>query len=106
MALTRLARRDTLRDANLRWTTPFCAARTMFGSASFKAAAAVSLLPEAIASSTLRTELLRRVRPILLTAVRRSVWRVAFFADFVLAMRLVLEARFDLRLRQRGLNLG
>lgn len=105
MAPTHLARRDTLRDANLRWTTPFCAARTMNGSASFKAAAATSLLPEAIASSTLRTELLRRVRTVLLTAVRQVVWRAAFFADFVLAMGWVLEARFDLRLRQRGLSL-
>ncbi len=73
MAPTRLARRDTLRDANLRWTTPFCAERTMTGCASFKAAVAACLLPEAIASSTLRTELLRRVRPTLLTVVRRVV---------------------------------
>src|SRR3970040_2604597 len=59
-ARTRLARRETLRDAVLRWTTPFCAVRAMIGSASFNAAAAASLLPEAMASSTLRTELLRR----------------------------------------------
>jgi hypothetical protein len=44
------------------------------------------LFPEAIASSTLRTELRRRLRRVLLAAVRRTVWRAAFFADFVLAM--------------------
>ncbi|MND08059.1 hypothetical protein D3C83_304400 [compost metagenome] len=58
----------------------------MIGSASLRAAVAASLLPEAIASSTLRTELLRRVRRVLLTPVRRMVWRAAFFADLVLAM--------------------
>ena len=35
MAPTRFARRETLRDADLRWTMPFCAVRTMTGSASF-----------------------------------------------------------------------
>jgi len=49
--------------------------RAMMGSASLRAATAAALLPEAIASSTLRTELLRRVRRALLTLVRRMVWR-------------------------------
>ena len=86
MAPMRLARRETLRDADLRWTMPFWAVRAMIGSASFKAARAASLLPEAIASSTLRTEPRMRLRLVLLAAVRRTVWRAAFFADFVLAM--------------------
>ena len=86
MAPTRFARRETLRDADLRWTMPFCAVRTMTGSASFNAARAASLFPEAIASSTLRTELRIRLRRVLLAAVQRTVWRAAFFADFVLAM--------------------
>src|SRR5262245_60614961 len=73
----------------------------MTGSASLRAAAAASLLPEAIASSTLRTEPLRRVRRALLTAARRVAWRVAFFADFVLAMRFCpRNARAGIR--QRG----
>src|SRR5262249_53123945 len=86
MAPTRFARRETLRDADLRWTMPFCAVRTMTGSASFNAARADSLFPEAIASSTLRTELRRRLRRVLLAAVRRAGWRAAFFADFVFVL--------------------
>src|SRR6186997_295648 len=86
MATTRFARRETLRDAVLRWTMPFCAVRRMIGSASFRAARAASLLPEAIASSTLRNELRMRLRRVLLAVVRRAVWRTAFFADFVLAI--------------------
>ena len=58
----------------------------MIGSAIFKAAWAASLFPDAIASSTLRTEPRIWLRRVLLTAVRRIVWRTAFFADLVLAM--------------------
>src|SRR4029078_761468 len=94
MAPTRFARRETLRDAVLRWSIPFCAVRTMIGSASFNAAASVSFLPESIASSTLRTELRMRLRRVLLAVVRRDVWRTAFFADFVLGMMLSLDSAF------------
>ena len=86
MARTRLARRETLREAVLRWTIPFCAVRTMTGSASLKAARAAFLSPEAMASSTLRVELRMRLRRALFASVRRTVWRAAFFADLVLAM--------------------
>src|SRR5437588_8312786 len=48
--------RETLRFAALRWITPFWAARMISGAADFNASAAAVLSPEAIASSTLRTE--------------------------------------------------
>src|SRR4029077_18094204 len=105
MAPTRFARRETLRDAVLRWSIPFCAVRTMIGSASFKAARAASFLPEAIASSTLRTELRMRLRRVLLAVVRRDVWRTAFFADFVLALMWYLDRAFVSRTeRHRAKN--
>src|SRR5271166_1564850 len=67
---------------------PFCAARARRGSASLNASAAAFGSLEAIASSTLRTKVRISVRRDLLTAVRRMVWRAAFWADFVLAMEL------------------
>jgi hypothetical protein len=91
MALTRLASRETLREALLRCASPFCAVRTKTGSASFSAAAAASLSPEAIASSTYRAQLRMRLRRPLLASVRRMVWRAAFFADLVLAMVQILN---------------
>ena len=54
-ALTQADRRETFRDAVFFGITPLEAARISSGSAAFSAAAAASLLPEAIASSTLRT---------------------------------------------------
>ena len=90
MAPMRLASRETLREAVLRWVMPFCAVRTMMGSASLSAARAAALSPEAIASSTLRTELRMRLLRVLFRAVRRTVCRAAFFADLVFAMGLVL----------------
>ena len=54
-ALTRLVRREILRDAAFLWTMPFCAARASLGSASLSASAATFGSLEAIASSTLRT---------------------------------------------------
>src|SRR5665648_408172 len=94
MAPTRLARRETLREAVLRWSRPFCAVRTINGSASFSAVWAASLLPVAIASSTLRTEPRMRLRRVLFSTVRRMVWRTAFFADLVLAISRILEGGF------------
>src|SRR5680860_790912 len=94
MAPTRLARRETLREAVLRWSRPFCAVRTINGSASFSAVWAASLLPEAIASSTLRTEPRMWLRRALFSTVRRMVWRTAFFADLVLAISRLLEGGF------------
>jgi hypothetical protein len=87
-AAIRCASRDTFRRAALRCTIFFCAARTITGSASAMAASATDRSPAAIASSTFRTTLRKRVRRVRLIAVRRSVWRAAFFADFVLAMTL------------------
>src|SRR6185295_19962617 len=78
--------RETLRLAALRWTTPFCAARMISGSAAFRAASAAALSPEAIASSTLRTELRMRERRAVLMSVRRAITRAALRAEEVLAI--------------------
>src|SRR4051812_41448118 len=79
-------RRDTLRSAALRWITPFWAARMISGAADFKAAVAAALSPEAIASSTLRTEVRISERRDLLTSVRRAITRAALRAGEVLAI--------------------
>jgi hypothetical protein len=78
--------RDTLREAVFLWKTPFCAPRISCGSAAFIAEIAASLLPALIASSTLRNELRTRLTRFLFTVARRVETRVAFFADFVLAI--------------------
>lgn len=89
----RCVSRDTLREAALRCTTPFCAARTITGSASAIAACARAQSPAVIASSTLRTAVRKRERRDLLISVRRAICRAAFLADLVLAM----VVRRDLR---------
>jgi hypothetical protein len=86
---TRAESRETVRDAVLRWMIPVCAARTMTGSAVFSASRAFLASPPAIASSTLRTIERMRVRRLRLIAVRRVIFRVAFFAEVVLAMKAV-----------------
>src|SRR5262245_12621531 len=78
--------RDTLRLAALRCTMPFCAERTITGSASLSAASAWARSPVAIASSTLRTKLRIFDRRALLISVRRAILRVALRAEVVLAM--------------------
>ena len=78
---------DTLRLAAFLWITPFCAARMIVGSASLSAATALARSPDAIASSIFTTAVRRCERRDLLTAVRRAIWRVAFWADDVLAMQ-------------------
>src|SRR4051812_7212951 len=78
--------RDTLRSAALRWITPFWAARMISGAADFKAAIAAVLSPEAIASSTLRTEVRMSERRDLLISVRRAITRAALRAEEVLAI--------------------
>jgi hypothetical protein len=45
-----------------------------------------------MASSTLRTEERMWLRRALFSAVRRAIWRTAFFADLVLAILMILEA--------------
>lgn len=85
-AVTRLARRETLRLPRFLWTTPFDTARMVSDSAARRASAAALPSPDAIASSTVRQEDRMRERRALLTAVRRAITRVAFFADFVFAM--------------------
>src|SRR6188474_3411550 len=90
---TLCARRETLRFAALRWTTPFCAARMISGSADFSAASAAALSPAAIASSTLRTEVRMRERRAVLTAVRRAITRAALRAEEVLAIVSVRSVR-------------
>src|SRR4029078_4025986 len=57
------------------------------GSADLSAASALLRSPDLIASSTLRTSDFTRVRRPLLTSVRLIIWRAAFFADDVLAMK-------------------
>src|SRR5262245_52718299 len=56
------------------------------GSADFSAASAAALSPDAIASSTLRTEVRMRERRAVLTAVRRAITRAALRAEEVLAI--------------------
>src|SRR5262245_4866191 len=87
IALTRFESRDTLRAAEFLWTTPFCAPRMSSGSAAFSAASAADLSPEAMASSTLRTEERNRLKRFLLMTARRAATRVAFFAELVFAMK-------------------
>src|SRR5262245_16725282 len=86
MALMRAASRETLRAALRLWTTPFCAVRTRTGSASASARRAAVLSPAASASSTLRTCDLNCERRDLLISVRRTILRVAFLAEVVLAI--------------------
>jgi len=57
------------------------------GLAAFAAAAS----PDAMASSTLRTKVLIRLRRAVLTAVRRAIWRTRFLADGELAMVIPLS---------------
>src|SRR4029079_10808816 len=56
------------------------------GSAALSAASAAALSPEAIASSTLRTEVRMRERRAMLMSVRRPITRVALRAEVVLAI--------------------
>src|SRR5689334_22134299 len=86
MARTRAVSRETLRDAVRLWPIPFCAVRTSRGSAAFRAAAAAFLSPEAMASSTPRTVVLRREWRFLLISVRRCRLRSALRADVVFAI--------------------
>lgn len=90
MALTRFARRETLRLAVFLCIMPFWAVRTRSGCAAFNAASALARSPEAIASSTERTSVLTRERRALLTSVRVIIWRAAFLADDVLAIVKIL----------------
>jgi len=78
--------RDTLRLADFLWMIPVRAARMRAGSAATRADFAAALLPLAIASSTLRSEVRMRERRALFTSVRRAILRVAFLADLVLAI--------------------
>jgi len=92
IAFTRALSRDTLRLAAFLSITPFCAVLASTGSADFSASFAAALFPALIASSTSRTAPRARDVRYLLISVRRTAWRAAFFADFVLAMLcLVLD---------------
>jgi len=83
------------------------------GSAALNAARAALRSPLWIASSTLRTEFRSTERRALLISVRRAITRVAFRADFVLAINLSFAAgassgpsakatRFYKKLRRRS----
>jgi hypothetical protein len=63
------------------------------GAAAFSAAAAAGLSPEAIASSTLRTEVRMRERRAMLISVRRAITRVALRAEEVLAIDVLSGLR-------------
>jgi hypothetical protein len=78
--------RDTLRLAVFLCTWPWRAARISAGSACFIASSALLRSPEAMASSTLRSELRIRDRRALLISVRRVILRSALRAEEVLAM--------------------
>src|SRR5436190_9072663 len=64
----------------------------IWGPATFRAAAAAALSPEAIASSTLRTEVRMRERRAMLISVRRAITRVALRAEEVLAIDFRVRA--------------
>ena len=85
-AAMRCVSRDTLRCAALRCTTFFCAARMITGSASAIAASARRTIAGADRLFDFAHRVRRRERRALLTTVRRTAWRAAFLADFVLAM--------------------
>jgi hypothetical protein len=87
-AFTRADRREILRAIVFLWNTPFETARCISGCASLRAADAACLSPEAIASSTLRRNVLTRERRALFTAVRRAILRTIFLAEDVLAILL------------------
>ena len=63
------------------------------GAAAFSADAAAVLSPEAIAYSTLRTEVRMRERRAMLISVRRAITRVALRAEEVLAIDVVSGLR-------------
>ena len=85
-ALMREERRDSLRDTVSFLMTPLVTARCSSGCALLNASLAALLLPEAIASSTLRRKVLTRERRALFTSVRRAILRTIFWADEVLAI--------------------
>src|ERR1700712_4892148 len=69
---------------------PCWAARIISGSAARRAASASCWLPEAMASSTLRTKVRMRERRERLIAVRLAILRVIFLAEAVLAMYVLV----------------
>src|SRR5262245_37360889 len=86
IAFRREPSRETFRDAVFLCITIVWAERMRTGWAAANAALAASLSPEAIASSSLRTEDFICEDRDLLTAVRRTAWRAALVADLVLAI--------------------
>ena len=86
MVFTRADSLDILRLAVFLCKTPLVAARAISGCAVLRAAAAASLSPDAIASSTLRIWVLVRDRREVLTNVRCAIFRTIFFADLVFAI--------------------
>src|SRR3954469_19155959 len=83
---TRLVRRDTFREPVFLCSTPLETPRMISGSAAFRAARAAALLPELIASSTLRMKPRTRVLRAVLMAVRLAVVRTRFLAESILGM--------------------
>jgi hypothetical protein len=95
---TRFVRRAMRRDAVFLCTMPFWAARMTIGSALASAVLAAAPSPDVSASSTFRRKVriwLRRER---FTAVRRAIFRTAFFAEAVFA---ISKPRSMRRLRSR-----
>ena len=76
---------------------PFGPLRAIIGSAAFSAAAAASLLPEAIASSTLRTELLQPGAPCLVDGGAADGLTGGFLRRFGISHDLILERRASSR---------
>src|SRR5690606_38922756 len=89
-ALMRCARREIFRLAMFLWNTPLPAARCSSGWAARSAAAAASLSPVAIASSTLRRKVRTRERRAMLVLVRDSILRTALMAEGVFAMSFLV----------------
>lgn len=86
MDFTRADSLDIFRLAVFLCNTPLVAARAISGCAVLRAAAAASLSPDAMASSTLRIWVLVRDRREVLIVVRRAIFRTIFFADLVFAI--------------------
>ncbi len=73
--------RESLRDTVLRWNKPVLTPRINSGWAARNATVACSLSPLTMARSTLRRKVRMRLSLAPLTAVRRLIWRMRFFAE-------------------------
>src|SRR5690349_6683261 len=83
------------RAALLRWMTFLLTSESIIGWASFRAAVASALLPEASASLTLRRAVRMRERSVTLRLRLVSARRAAFSADLVFATKTPKSGSFE-----------